>query len=295
MVAIAPDSRAAYWLCAVVDGELASGPPDWRQVWAPATVGKGNYAVVFQQPTLPVYALVAQGTHNHQDVVEDFDVMSQVLFQPIAGAKISQGSSDALTEVLGLTNSAGQTLRAYLNTLAAGVSLTVTGHSLGGNIASVMLPWIAANVPAFGPSTGPLTGLPKNLLAVTFAAPTAGNQPFADFLNTYPDNYAAYFNANDVVPNVWATSGPLQVANIYSLFPSPGPPTPQSFTDMLKLKVAEMKLHRVAYTQTNGKIFAFQTVPGQGKDPWLWELGYQHNYAYCRTFLGDQSGCKPPA
>jgi hypothetical protein len=156
------------------------------------------------------------------------------------------------------------------------------------------LPWTAAHVPAFGPNPIPLRGLPKNLAAVTFAAPSAGNQAFADFLNTYPENYSAHFNKNDVIPNVWAMSGPLQIPNIYSLFPSPGPnPAPDEVKAILIGKIGEMKRANVSYTQTNGEIFEFPpAIPAGGKQ-WMLELDYQHNYAYCKRYLGDEFGCKP--
>src|SRR4051812_22497511 len=179
-----PDARTLYGLCAAVDGPDTKDPPGWLRVWKPPAVGTGNYAVVFQQYQeilpLPMYAVVVQGTHNEADILEDFAIVPQVPFPPIGGtAAIAQGSSDAMGEVLALANASGQTLQAYLQALPSGVSLVVTGHSLGGNVASVLLPWIAANIPAFGPNTSPLTSLPTNLFAATFAAPTAGNLAFA--------------------------------------------------------------------------------------------------------------------
>lgn len=290
------DPRILYAICAAVDDPTKyPDPPGWTRVWT--SIGtKGNAAAVFQQTQkvpLPIYALAIQGTHNALDILEDSGVNSQVPFPAIdgagiTGAAIAKGAHDAVMLVLTLKNTAGQTLRHYLDALKRGTTLVVTGHSLGGNVASVMLPWIAAHVPAFGPATVPLT-IPANLSAVTFAAPSAGNSAFATFLNNQP-NYAAYFNSNDVVSNVWATSGPLQVNNIYSLFPSPGPaPCPQSIATKLQNKMQAMQGAGVSYTQTNGTLFAFPSAQAPGKDEtarWIWEMGYQHNDAYAKTYLG---------
>ena len=300
------DAHLAYGMCAYVDGMPSALPDGWDVVWVPTKPNdlNGNYAVVLQaqnrQPAL--FALAIQGTQDIWDVMEDLEIVPQPPFPPIAGACISLGSQKGLDDLLTLDGTyQGKTvsLLSLLQSFSTGTSLLVTGHSLGGNLASVITPWIAVNVPAFGPNEEPLRGLPENLTAITFAAPTAGNAAFAEFLDRHPARYRAHFNRNDVVSNVWAESGPLQLANIHALFPPPGPnPAPRFVREVLAFKIHQMRHAQppVSYTQTKGTIFDFP--PGEPPQPmspddaWLWELAYQHNYAYCAQFLGPDAGCK---
>ncbi|HEV8240481.1 MAG TPA: hypothetical protein VGS57_14015 [Thermoanaerobaculia bacterium] len=304
-VTVRLDAHLAYGMCAYVDGMPSALPRGWVEIWAPAGRKQslaGNYAVLLQSEAQPsFYAVAIQGTQDIRDVMEDFEIVPQPAFPAIAGARISSGSQKGLDDVLALRGPYEDrvvTLQGLLESLPAGTTLLVTGHSLGGNLASVLMPWIAANVPAFGPNHQPIRRLSPNLNAITFAAPTAGNEAFAKFLDDHPERYQAHFNRNDVVSNVWARSGPLQIHNIDSLFPPPGPgPAPQSVRALLIFKIAQMERAkpRVSYQQTRGVIFHFP--PGELPDPvpehpWIWQLGYEHNYAYCRHFLGPDAGCK---
>ena len=291
------DAATAFALCAVVDSG-ASYPAGWQACssWGTSVENDGVFAIVAQNTNTEQLAIAIQGTQNGWDLLKDFHVIPQVQFAPINGAAIASGSSNGLSALLAMTNQSGETLQSFLESLNTGTYLLVTGHSLGGNLASVLTPWIAANIAAFGGSGQPLSSLPANLNAITFAAPTAGNEAFAAFLNDNSANYQANFNTNDVIPYAWATSGPWNVSNVDNLFPSPGPnPAPSQVQSLIAVKIKEMKIAKVSYTQTNGTSFAFATVPGSGDAPWMWEMEYQHNYAYCVQFLGTQGGCQPPA
>jgi len=291
----------AYAFCAVHFIDSTMLPAQWQQAWAPGADVHGHTATVFQMYAvakvplpLPVFALAIQGTKDAWDLLNDFQVNQQKTFSPISGAAIAIGSHDGLIDILALTKSGShQPLLEFLMSLAPGSQLLLTGHSLGGNVASVLAPWIAANVPAFGGHIGGkvITQLPPSITAITFAAPTAGNAAFASFLNGQ-SNYRAFFNTNDVVPHVWAASGPWSAFDIKKLFPAPGPsPAPKGVADLIDAKMAALAKAGISYTQTNGTSFTFPTKPAPaGQDPWKWELGYQHNYAYCTQFQG--SNCK---
>lgn len=299
--------QTLYQLCAVVDGELGVPTPQgWVQVWGHLPVKdeklSGNYAACYQKwieipifpigpifVPVPVYAIAIQGTKDAMEILEDFEVANHVLFPPVPNAYISKGSSDALNDVLQLTDDkTGITLQDFLPTLPENAYLIVTGHSLGGNLASVMGPWIAANVPNYISPNQP--ELPPNLGVVTFAAPTAGDQVFAEYLDRQ-ETYQAHFNVNDVVPHVWAETGELCIANLKKLFPATGlNPAPPAVKDLLDAIQAMMAQNKVSYTQTQGQMFTYpcETPPADKKDElgrWLWELGYQHNHAYNATFL----------
>ena len=299
--------QTLYQLCAYVDGESGVPiPQGWVQIWGHLPVKdqklSGNYAACFQKwieipifpigpifVPIPVYALAIQGTKDGMEILEDFEVVQNVLFPPVPNAWISQGSSQALGDVLQLADDeTGITLQDFLPTLPEKAYLVVTGHSLGGNLASVMGPWIATNVPNYISSNQP--EFPPNLGVVTFAAPTAGDQVFAEYLNRQ-EAYQAHFNVNDVVSNVWAETGELCIANLKKLFPPEGPaPAPPAVKGILDAIQAGMASNKVSYTQTRGQMFAYpcSTPPADKKDElerWLWQLNQQHNDAYNATFL----------
>ena len=285
----------AFGLCAVVDSN-ANYPAGWQACssWGSSVEKDGIYAIVAQNKSTEQLAIAIQGTQNALDFLKDFHVIPQVQFEPISGAAIASGSNHGLNALLAMTNNSGETLQSFLESLNSGTYLLVTGHSLGGNLASVLTPWIAANISAFG-GGGSISSLPANLNAITFAAPTAGNAAFASFLNNNSANYQAYFNTNDVIPYAWATSGEWNVSNVDNLFPSPGPnPAPSNIQGIISEKISMMKLAKVSYTQTNGNTFSFAPIAASGSDPWIWEMEYQHNYAYCTQFLGPNAGCTTP-
>jgi hypothetical protein len=125
-------------------------------------------------------------------------------------------------------------------------SVLITGHSLGGTIASLMAPWLASLILDQTPRTDPL---PSQILAVTFAAFAAGKQQFADYLNN-SSQYQPNINVNDIEPHVWATSGAYSVDYIYGTFPLPGPPIPDYIKVGLGVKVATIPKN-FTYVQTN--------------------------------------------
>lgn len=306
-------TTTAYAFCSFVDKATTTLPSLWNQVWVPDADVNGHTATVFQMSALlggppfsggtmplPIFALAIQGTQTGTDLLNDFQVNPQPAFPIISGAAIAIGSQDGLNDILALQRTSDgsvKTLQDFLMNLTQGSQLLVTGHSLGGNIASVLAPWIAANVPAFGGNGGgEITALPPGLSTITFAAPTAGNEAFASFLNSQ-SNYQANFNANDVISHVWAASPPWSAFDIDNLFPSPGPnPAPGSVQTLIKDKMNDLAKAGISYTQTNGITFTFPTVaaPGDVNAPWMWELEYQHNYAYCMQFLGANANCQPP-
>ena len=302
--------NTAYALCEFVDTYISTNPypltPGWSIIWKPDVSRGSCFAIVLQATKqaqgsgdttfLPMYAIAIQGTQNVADGVFDMTVTPQLAFDPIKNAQIGQGSFDALNCILNLvqtTNGVTQSLQEFIESLSTDDELFVTGHSLGGNLTSVLTPWIAFNVPAFGGSMLQVTYLPHNLSAMTFAAPTAGNLEFATFLNNNPISYQAFFNSNDVVPNAWATTGALNLNRINNDLYSQD--VPESVSALLLSKKVEMTLAGVAYTQTNGTIFTFPLGPTDGtSQTWLWQVGYQHNIAYYAQFLGSVD-CAPPS
>src|SRR5262249_37980147 len=154
------------------------------------------------------------------DAIIDFSIDQPAGFAAISGAEVANGATTGLSNVLSLVDGGGQSMNQFLASIDwSEASLFVSGHSLGGTLASLMAPWAAVNL---FQQQQPLGQLPASVQAITFAAFAAGNKAFADFLDAQ-SNYQANFNQNDAVPHVWARIGAYSVHNMYKLFPSPGP------------------------------------------------------------------------
>ena len=149
----------------------------------------------------------------------------------------------------------------------------VTGHSLGGATTGLLAPWIAYVLNG----EKPVTGLPANISAITFAAPAIGDTNFANFLNRQ-SKYSANCNLNDAVPHAWCLTGHFSIPNMYQLFPQPEPhPMPSTPKQIIEGIVNQMKKNGVSYQQTNEATFSVESTPMK---TWEAELGYQHNDAY---------------
>ena len=252
-----PSIATELQLCAAAAAP-ASLPPGWALTdWGVGGLLQ-TQAIVAQQTGTSQYAIAIRGTQP-KDIwnwILDFKT-KQRPFEGISGAMISEGSHDGLELLLDAKGQNGVRLREYIDTLARqGVQLLVTGHSLGGNLASVMAAWIEVH-----------TKLGANSHVATFAAPSAGNAVFANFFDTKLQS-AAYFNQWDVVPSAWADLA--HVKSLYQSLDKGGPKCPLSvsaYCDVEGPKFAAM------YTQTNGSQQSGQW--GSGLD-WDAEVGFQH-------------------
>jgi Lipase (class 3) len=302
----------AYQLCNWLDTQTSfppsAPPPGWSIVFKPEFL-KGNYAVILESATdSSQLAVVILGTHDVVQMIQDIDISTAVPFENssgvsiIDGALIAKGAMDVFDEVLKLKPLLHeQTFEDFLTSVDwTSHSVLVTGHSLGGTTASLVAPWLATLALKEAPVTAPL---PAQIQAVTFAAFAGGNQELADYLNGSAQ-YVPNINVNDIVPYVWATTGDYEVSSIYKTFASPGPPMPHNLKHRLRDKVKQIP-SGFNYIQTNepntfaGTILAapsFSTC-GDAKKiedlQWTWEVGLQHNYAYCVQYIG--SGCKEPS
>lgn len=186
----------------------------WRCVWGPVTdPEKGNLlygAGLFAgspddavQPSPFLVAVVSRGTADPdttgllKDLYEDATPVPQCQWLDVPNAWIAAGSLDALTTVTALRWN-GETMLEYLSALPEQDGyepiILVTGHSLGGCIASMLAPWLAARLPQA--KTAWLT-------PITFAGPTAGTQGFVDSLIDACPLRQIYVNPMDVVPRAW--------------------------------------------------------------------------------------------
>jgi len=260
-------------------GTLATGT-DWSVVWGPAVSEfSSNLMYVAYNATLDTYAVAIRGTLFSLslgcllDLYEDFDVCSTVpwSYPPTDGAVIAAGTSAGLNDLLRIT-SGGQKLEDYLSgVVSADTPLWVTGHSLGGCLATVLAPYLQNALNPDG-STGVV------VTPYTFAGPTAGNQSFADFYTGLFGDANRYFNTLDLVPMAWQ-----DLDGMKDLFAG-GPACPFEMEVVIDLVKGWLDLRGVSYAQPGAGTPLTGTV--RAGDSWFAEVGHQHNHNTYLRLLG---------
>jgi hypothetical protein len=189
---------------------------EWRAIWVGLTASRANLAYIAQKITnlfFGHHALCLRGTMAGSpiDTSEDMEVGMMLPFTAGGGpGKISQGAMEAFTDII-----MGTDLMIRLGKMESISSLCVTGHSLGGALATTISLYLAQG------------HVQKGLIhPYTFAAPTAGDADFANWFDTQFPSAKCYYNYYDLVPNAWAT-----LADIYEdpssnpFYPNPPGPT----------------------------------------------------------------------
>jgi triacylglycerol lipase len=272
---------------------LSSGGT-WKCLWGPAqTTDQSNLAFVAGYSVsgqIQSICVTIRGTNIYlgediwgifEQIWQDIGGTSQVPF-PWEGPNnpaIAEGTHDGLLTIQGLTDpSTTQTLGDYLQGFLgtpsnSNVTTLVTGHSLGGCLASVVAPWIQSRRPSS------YKGI---IQPITFAAPTAGNPAFAAYYDQTFTTARRFQNTLDIVP--LALQDLLDIGFIYSQFRLYTP-------DIVMAGITGMQFwldyYNLSYEQPaqgqqilNG-IFLVQ----QGKPDWYAQALYQHHPATYRMLL----------
>lgn len=293
----------------LIPNAVAKMPPlnsggSWQCIWGPAqTADDGNLAFVASYRTAagmpPVFAtVVIRGTdvdiHDGWGIIlqiwEDLDVTSQVPlpWDPGNPARIANGTADGLGDIQGLTSN-NQTLLQFLGSYLSSPAnasplLVVTGHSLGGCLASVVAPWLQS---ALGAQVKPLHVIPA-----TFAAPTAGNAAFAQYFQSTFGYSLRVFNTLDVAPFAW--SNIVSVVDLYV-------PQCNIFADDYVYLgalgfIGAMDLAKVSYAQPMTNQVPLQGSCAPNVTDWYDEAFYQHHTTTYMSLLGGTSVVsQPPA
>jgi Lipase (class 3) len=193
----------------------------WKLVWGPGL--NSDYSnmmfVVKDTTTEPNrYAIAVRGTDwcYFFDWKED---ASAIEFDAYpygeSGDSVSHGALYGLNQLLAMRDPVtNQTLVSYLNSISASSNLMyITGHSLGGQLATILSSWFLDN----GYSSK------FKLKSYTYAAPSTGNE-------TYVQHFAKIFeaanaeshrvvNSNDLVPNFCATLESVLINQIPTTVP----------------------------------------------------------------------------
>jgi hypothetical protein len=223
-----------------IDAALSAGSyTGWQVAWGPALDDdRSNMMYVAGNAASKQYAVVIRGTDwtFWLDWLEDVaGLLGLVPFPYATGntAQIAAGTAIGLDVLVQITGSAGTGgdvgLAEFLKPLTqSGATVIVTGHSLGGCLASVVAPWLAS---VFGSISTPDA---SHMRIYTFAAPSAGNRGFARFYNKLFTHTGAtiawrFYNSLDVVPNAWASLPTIKT------YYDPFPPCPGDIKDVIDL------------------------------------------------------------
>lgn len=295
-ISYAPDHSRIPAMVADPSQVTPWGDGSWKCIWGPAAdyynANLVYVAAYYDRPTgLPVAAVtVVRGTDVTDDLwgdlkeaFEDMQVPWQypLPWLPGSAAKVAGGTLDALTTIEGLGSqyvAPGQRLRPFLagflgNPANQKPVLVVTGHSLGGCIASVLAPWLHTALASGG------VNVP--IVPATIAAPTAGNAEFAAYLNATFQYAPRYYNLLDVVPCAWADI-PL-IKTIYDDF---GLSTPLAVDLIFDGFQEAMRIEGATYAQPAGR------GPLTGTFcigfTWYQQISTQHDHRNYIALLGGQ-------
>lgn len=276
--------------------------PGWKTVWKSAELG-GNHAIVASNGK--AYALAIRGSVMNFSwaavqnwVYQDLNIVSLQKWRythDSSNAKIAQGAWDGwrnLDKMKDITS--GATLISFLEkNIKENTPLLITGHSLGGNLATVYASWLWQYFSD--------KHTPRNKInVITFAAPAAGNQAFArDFDHKFPAALR-YENSNDIVPKFPCISRVSALSNLYDASASKvmvgykdmNIPLSKVFSMIsLMLEALDFTSGSADYTQPcgEGKLVNIR-VSGKNKldnvGGWLSEAGYHHGIASYAGYLG---------
>ena len=292
-----------------IEAQLQNSPVvgGWQLLWLALSPDNANLVyVALNTDGSNQIAVVVRGTvDDPADMLEDLDVGTLVTFTPAGGVEllpVSAGAMAAFTRVTTARGAVGlpgagpaepggpiplmATLTEQLATLLQNLpsspqpTVCVIGHSLGGCVATMLAPYLQAwNWPAN----------PPQLALVTYAAPTAGLQSFANYVDSLPfAPYERHVNAYDLIPLAW--SG---LSEAMSWYPSPGPTATDEVKAMLLVIDGFRKGNIYVQPSANNPLTVnqnYQTndpaLVNQTRADFLGQVAYQHANATYLALLG---------
>lgn len=302
---------AALAYCSDVADSITNALTGWSLAWRADQSIYGSYAYIAQTNDQSQYVVAVRGSETdfswssfYNWIEQDLNVMTQKpwLYPSDGQSMISWGSELALGNLQQLVDSSSGTPVTMLqflmsNAVSKGTPIAVVGHSLGGNLTTVLAPWLSYAIGQAGSTVPPMA-------TYTFAAPTAGNTSFAQMYDKlFGANSWRFYNENDVIPrfsdavsSTGALYNPGPAANQISTQYNNHTITLSEFFDALAAAVLASELYYGSYySQTNltqGSIAlntantlnpAYSTNTLQN---WLDQAGWQHSMQTYLSLIG---------
>jgi Lipase (class 3) len=184
-----------------------AGYKSWQVAWGPAlNADRSNLAYAARNSETGQLAVSIRGSDFSfwLNWIQDLAVLTlvpYVQFVPSASntAQIARGTAIGLRQVLRMQDGT-ESLGTFLTAAPEGTPILITGHSLGGCLASAIAPCVVNWV-----------GSASAISVYTIAAPSPGNAEFAAYYNTLFTDQSGdstafrFFNNLDVIPNAWAS------------------------------------------------------------------------------------------
>ncbi len=199
--------------------EIDSLIPNFKVVYLPKEVN-GNFAFIVQKRNTQQYSLVIRGsvmeineTGFQNFILQDFNIFNMQKWEytdSVKEAYISDGMKIGFNNLLQLKDTATQLgiVNFINNQIPSNASLVISGHSLGGNLATVMACYLKAKL---------THNVKNNMQLITFGAPAAGNNDFViDLENKFP-NAERYAIDKDIACSFPDLSAIKTAANLIGL------------------------------------------------------------------------------
>jgi Lipase (class 3) len=184
-----------------------TGYGSWQVVWGPAlNADRSNLIYAARNSVTSQFAVSIRGSDFSfwLNWIEDLAVVTLVPYDEFVSTasntvQIARGTAIGLRQILRMQDGT-ESLETFLTGAPEGTPILITGHSLGGCLASALAPCVAEWV-----------GSASSISVYTIAAPSPGNAHFAAYYNTLFTDASGcstafrFFNSLDVVPNAWAS------------------------------------------------------------------------------------------
>jgi hypothetical protein len=238
-----------------------------------------NVLFIVKDKVAEEYAVVFGGPHFKFglsflfDLFENLDIAHQIPmpYPRLGEAKISAGILETIAEFDTLTFD-GRTVAGLLNDISARTRVYVTGHSIGGAVATAYSAKLACN------------NLPElDIIPCVFGAPCAGNKAFADLFDKDRAGYlfagsARYINRLDMIPYLWNNLSEISLLDFKNI------KCPVEFNQCLECMDKLLILARVAYAQPPAQCqFKGKAEPDFG---FYHQLMHQHSPNTYLSLLG---------
>jgi hypothetical protein len=263
---------------------------NWKLAWGPGlSTDNANmmYIAVDSSGSVPAYCLAIRGTDwcFISNIIQDLFVWNQLQY-PYGTAsdsvKVAQGSLGGLDTLLQLTDPiTGLTAQQFINSLPSnGASFYITGHSLGGALATIYTSWFLDA--GFGSKF--------KVKSYTYAAPSVGNEGYRLYFDNLISMHNAeshrLINSRDVIPRFCAN---LQ-AIINEQIPTTLPPIVEAAIITTQVYFSDTIVYKnVASTQDIGTYIP-TNCPGSAGDLNNYEcwVGFEHDHNnYLRLLNAD--------